>query len=71
MSCVVHVKDDMLHLRAIYVIFIGYKTRVNGYKLWDQNVNLVVVIHDVSFDKASLMKLKKSTRGLETSREHF
>ena len=47
-------KHRKLDAKAIEVMFIGYKPRSKGYRLWDKCTHSVQLSRDVTFDKSSL-----------------
>ncbi|KAH9667138.1 Receptor-like protein 14 [Citrus sinensis] len=55
-----HVKDGKLDPRARKVIFVGFKGRVKGFKLWDLEDKKFVCSRDVTFDEVSMMKALSS-----------
>ncbi|KAH9670812.1 Integrase catalytic domain-containing protein [Citrus sinensis] len=55
-----HVKDGKLDPRARKAIFVGFKDRVKGFKLWDLEDKKFVCSRNVTFDEASMMKASSS-----------
>ncbi|KAH9763991.1 Integrase catalytic domain-containing protein [Citrus sinensis] len=55
-----HVKDGKLDPRVRKAIFMGFKSRVKGFKLWDLEDKKFVCTGDVTFDEASMMKASSS-----------
>ncbi|KAH9656595.1 hypothetical protein KPL70_022738 [Citrus sinensis] len=55
-----HVKDGKLDSRARKAIFVGFKGRVKGFKLWDLEDKRFVCSRDVAFNEASMMKASSS-----------
>ena len=55
-----HVKDGKLDPRARKTIFMGFKGRVKGFKLWDLENKKFVCSRDVIFDEALMMKASNS-----------
>jgi len=49
-----HVKEDKLDPRAKKGVFIGFKRRIKGYKIWDLKDRNSVHSRDVTFDEASM-----------------
>lgn len=66
-----HIKEGKHDPINIEAIFTGYKVGVKGYKIWDLNLEKVVVSHDVSFDDPSLIKPKKSSKVILTPMENI
>ncbi|KAH9752435.1 hypothetical protein KPL71_014676 [Citrus sinensis] len=54
------VKDGKLDPRARKAIFVGFKSRVKIFKLWDLEDKKFVCSRDVTFDEASMMKALSS-----------
>ncbi|ETW78903.1 hypothetical protein HETIRDRAFT_50365, partial [Heterobasidion irregulare TC 32-1] len=51
----VHISDNKhqkLNILATIVMFIGYEPNTKGYWFWNKTIHLVVVSHDVTFDKS-------------------
>ncbi|KAH9783426.1 hypothetical protein KPL71_009306 [Citrus sinensis] len=55
-----HVKDGKLDPHARKAIFMGFKGRVKGFKLWDLEDKKFVCSRDVTFDEVSIMKASSS-----------
>ncbi|KAH9665312.1 hypothetical protein KPL70_020298 [Citrus sinensis] len=55
-----HVKDGKLDPRARKSIFVGFKSGVKGFKLWDLEDKKFVCSRDVTFDEASMIKASSS-----------
>ena len=50
-----HVKNDKLDPRARKAIFVGIKSIVKGFKLWDLEDKKFVYSKDITFDEASML----------------
>jgi len=48
-----HVKEDKLDPRAKKGVFVGFKKRVKGYKIWDPKDRKFILSRDVMFNEAS------------------
>lgn len=53
-----YMKKDKLDLRVLEAIFIRYKVGIKGFEQCDPKLKNIMVIHDGSFDEASLIKAK-------------
>ena len=51
-----HVSDGKLNPRAKKAVFLGFRSGVKGYKLWDLEDKKIVMSRDVTFDEASMLK---------------
>ncbi|KAH9648400.1 retrovirus-related pol polyprotein from transposon TNT 1-94-like protein [Citrus sinensis] len=52
-----HVKDSKLDPRARKTMFVGFKDRIKGFKLWDLEDKMFVCSRDVTFNEVSMMKV--------------
>jgi len=57
-GCIVyaHVYNGKLEPRAIKCIFLGYKSGVKGYKLWNLETKKVVTSRNVVFNKHAMLQ---------------
>ena len=55
-----HVKNDKFNPRARKAIFVGFKCRVKGYKLWDLKDKKFLYSRDVTFNEAFMLKASRS-----------
>ena len=55
-----HVKEDKLDPRAKKGLFVSFKKGIKGFKIWDPTDKKFIFSRDVTFDEASMWKLKIS-----------
>jgi len=51
-----HVKEDKLDPKARKNVFVGFKKRVKGYKIWDPKNKKFILSRNVMFNEASMVK---------------
>lgn len=53
-------KDGKLDSKVKKAIFMGFKSSIKGYKLWDPKDKKIVPSRDVTYNEASFMKPNNS-----------